>query len=196
MKTKRPQIKRSSDDELDVIQWLKNHSEETVEKQILRDEEWTKYNLAEALAQAREASGHTQSSLAQELGIRQSLVSKWEHIDHNHTLETLLNLTRTTGAKLVLGFEVKGKLIPISSASERCILLTETVYANLEQRAKSVGLTVQALLLAPLAATSDGLLTTTAPKIKQQYEPAPGNVLPWNSASSNDFDAKTKKTAS
>ena len=153
--------KRSSDAELDVLEWLKNHSEETSEKQIIRDEEWIKYNLAAVLSKAREAAGHSQSSLAQELGVQQSLVSKWEHINHNHTLETLLNLSRATGAKLVLGLEVDGKLIPISPAAKRCVLLSETVHANLEQRGASVGLTARELLLAPLA------VNEPAPKTKK-----------------------------
>ena len=161
MKTKQTKVKRSSNDELDVIAWLKNHSEETPEKQVIRDEEWTKYNLAVALSDAREAAGHSQSSLAQELGVQQSLVSKWEHINHNHTLETLLNLSRATGAKLVLGLEVDGKLIPISPAAKRCVLLSETVHANLEQRGASVGLTARELLLAPLA------VNEPAPKTKK-----------------------------
>ncbi len=167
MNIKQTKFKRSSNDEIDAIAWLKSQSEETPEKQIIRDEEWTKYNLAEALSKAREAAGYSQSSLAQELGVQQSLVSKWEHINHNHTLETLLNLARATGAKLVLGLEVDGKLIPVSSAAKRCVLLSETVHANLEERGQSVGLTARELLLAPLAVSEIPKKTKRSRKLER-----------------------------
>ena len=145
----------------DVLAWLDSILPDTPEMQAIEEEELTKYQLALALIQAREAAGHSQSSLAQELGVQQSLVSKWEHINHTHTLETLLSLTRATGAKLVLGLEVDGKLIPVSPAAKRCVLLSETVYENLEQRGQSVGLTARELLLAPLA------VSEPAPKAKK-----------------------------
>jgi DNA-binding transcriptional regulator YiaG len=93
---------------------LHKSSESSLERLGWGRVQFTKYHLATALIQAREAAGHSQSSLAQ-LGVQQSLVSKWEHINHNHALETLLNLSRATGAKLVLGLEVDGKLIPVES---------------------------------------------------------------------------------
>ena len=153
----------------DVLAWLDSILPDTPEMQAIEEEELTKYQLALALIQAREAAGHSQSSLAQELGVQQSLVSKWEHINHNHTLETLLSLARATGAKLVLGLEVDGKLIPVSSAAKRCALLSETVHANLEQRGASVGLTARELLLAPLA-VSEPAPKTKKPKRSRKLE--------------------------
>ncbi len=136
---------------LNVLEWLDSILPDTPKNRAIAAEEEIKYNLAVALTQAREASGHTQTSLASELGVRQSLVSKWEKIDHNHTLETLLQLCQTTGAKLVMGLEINGELVPITPAAQRCILLSEAAYGQLEQQATAVGLSPREVLLAPIA---------------------------------------------
>ncbi len=147
----KPKIKPSiGADTLDALEWLASIHEDTPESQAIEEEEWTKYNLAIALIEAREAAGHTQSTLAAELGVQQSLISKWEKVHHNHTLETLLQLCNATGAKLVMGLEIGGELHAITPAAKRCVLLSETAQQNLEAKAKSVGLTPRETLLAPL----------------------------------------------
>jgi transcriptional regulator with XRE-family HTH domain len=135
---------------LNVLEWLDSILPDTPENQAIADEEEIKYNLAVALTQAREASGHTQTSLANKLDVRQSLVSKWEKIDHNHTLETLLQLCQVTGAKLVMGLEINGELVSITPAAQRCILLSETAFNQLEQQATTIGLSAREVLLAPI----------------------------------------------
>ena len=147
----KPKIKPSAEaDTLNALEWLASIHEDTPESRAIEEEEWTKYNLAIALIEAREAAGHTQSTLAIELGVQQSLISKWEKVHHNHTLETLLQLCNASGAKLVMGLEINGELHAITPTTKRCILLSETAQQNLEIRAKSAGLTPRETLLAPL----------------------------------------------
>jgi transcriptional regulator with XRE-family HTH domain len=153
---------------LNAIEWLNSILPDTLEMRAIEDEENAKYNLAVALTQAREAAGHTQTSLATQLGVQQSLVSKWEKIDHNHTLETLLHLCNATGAKLVMGLEVNGQLLPITSATERCILLSEKTYHQVEQQAHATNLTLHEVLAAPLIAH-----VINAPRIEALYEAKP-----------------------
>ena len=117
---------KANTEPLDVLAWLETTLPDTPEMQAIELEERTKFNLASALIRAREAAGHTQTTLATEIGVRQSLISKWENINHNHTLETLLALCQATGANLVLGLEVQGELVPVTSAAERCILTAES----------------------------------------------------------------------
>ncbi len=135
---------------LNAIEWLNSILPDTPEMRAIEEEEWTKYNLAIALIEAREAAGHTQSTLAAELGVQQSLISKWEKVHHNHTLETLLQLCNATGAKLVMGLEINDELHAITPAAKRCVLLSETAQQKLEAKAKSTGLTPRETLLAPL----------------------------------------------
>lgn len=159
---------------LNAIEWLNSILPDTPEMRAIEEEENAKYNLAVALTQAREAAGHTQSSLAAELGVQQSLVSKWEKIHHNHTLETLLQLCNATGAKLVMGLEVNGQLLPITSATERCILLSEKTYQQVKHHADAIGLTPREVLLAPIVSH-----VITPPRIEVHYEAEPraSNVL-------------------
>lgn len=149
---KRKQV--ASKDTTDVLAWLHSVIPDTPQMQAIADEENAKYDLAMALTKAREAAGHTQTSLAAELGVTQSLVSKWEKINHNHTLETVLALCRATGANLVMGLEVNGQLIPITKATERCVLLSQKTHQQLEQLAQASGLSAREVLLSPLAQTN------------------------------------------
>jgi hypothetical protein len=57
-------------DTLNAIEWLNSILPDTPQMRAIEEEEWTKYNLAIALIKAREAAGHTQSSLAVELGVQ------------------------------------------------------------------------------------------------------------------------------
>jgi transcriptional regulator with XRE-family HTH domain len=98
-------------------------------------EELAKYKLAVALSNAREAAGLTQDQLAKKLGVPQSLISRWEHINHNHTLETLLKLCNATDARLVLGLEIKGELIPVTPAAVDCVTLPRRTSSALKARA-------------------------------------------------------------
>ncbi len=141
-------------DTLDALEWLNSIIVDTPETRAIEEEEWTKYNLAIALIKAREAAGHTQSSLAVELGVQQSLVSKWEKIDYNHTLETLLQICNATGTKLVMGVQIGNEVVPVTRSAERYVLLSETTFKNLQQRAEITGLTPREVLLAPLASVA------------------------------------------
>jgi transcriptional regulator with XRE-family HTH domain len=149
--TPNPPASPTSADALNVLAWLERVIEETPETRAIEEEELAKYHLAIALTRAREAAGHTQSTLALELGVRQSLVSRWEHINHNHTIETLLKLMQATGAKLVLGVEVDGEYIAVTPTAERSVVFSEQSYNKMKHQAETAGLTVRELLLASLA---------------------------------------------
>jgi transcriptional regulator with XRE-family HTH domain len=95
---------------------------DTPETRAIAEEEKIKLRLAVALTKVRESVNLTQASLAKKLGVRQSLISKWERVDHNHTLNTLLSLIRTLNANLVLGIEFDGNFLPITEAADRCVL--------------------------------------------------------------------------
>jgi transcriptional regulator with XRE-family HTH domain len=157
----------------DVLAWLESILPDTPEMRAIEEEENAKFDLAIALSKAREASGHTQSSLANELGVNQSLVSKWEKIDHNHTLETLLALCRATGANLVMGLEINGQLVPVTEATKRCVLLSEKTQKHLEAQAEQSGLTPREVLMAQFVTT---VVNPVMVEPSYQVEPRANNI--------------------
>jgi transcriptional regulator with XRE-family HTH domain len=145
---------------LDALEWLDSVLPDSAQMRAIELEERTKYELAMALTRAREASGHTQSSLAEQLNVQQSLISKWEKVNHNHTLETLLHLCQATGAPLVLGLEIGGQFVPVTPAAERCVLLSEQTHTEVKIQADAVGVSTREVLLAPLVTRVKSRRTT------------------------------------
>jgi transcriptional regulator with XRE-family HTH domain len=131
----KPRVKKTSQKPMGVLEWLNSIIPDTPEMQAIEAEEIAKYKLADALSKARDAAKLTQAQLAKKLGVPQSLISRWENINHNHTLETLLKLCDATDAQLVLGLVVKDELIPVTPAAEDCVALSKRTSHALKARA-------------------------------------------------------------
>ena len=101
---------------VDLDKWIDEMIPKTPEMQAIATEESIKYHLVVALAKARKAAGYTQAQLAKKMGVKQSLISRWENVNQNHTLETLLQLCNAVNAELVMGLRTADEFIPITSA--------------------------------------------------------------------------------
>jgi transcriptional regulator with XRE-family HTH domain len=123
---------------VDLAKWMKDLIPDTPEMQAIANEEAVRYCLVVALAKARKAAGYTQAQLAKKMGVKQSLISRWENVNQNHTLETLLQLCSAVNAELVMGIKTADEFIPITSATEHHI----SVHQNppLENKRNSIGI--------------------------------------------------------
>ena len=159
MKNKQVAAKRNSaTSPVDIADWLKRFVPDTSEMRAIEAEENAKYQLAVALSEARKAAGLTQTQLAKKMGVPQSLISRWEHINHNHTLETLLKLCEATDAKLVIGLEVADHFLPVTVAAECCVILSEEACETLKERASRAKRTARIELTAMLMPQQPSLL--------------------------------------
>ena len=107
---------------VDLEKWMIDMIPDTPEAQAIALEEAVKYRLVVALSKARKAAGYTQADLAKKMGVKQSLISRWENVNQNHTLETLLQLCHATEADLVMGLKIGSEFIPITAVAEDCVL--------------------------------------------------------------------------
>ena len=159
MKNKQVAAKRNSATApVDIADWLERFVPDTSEMRAVAAEEAAKYQLAVALSEARKKAGLTQTQLAKKMGVPQSLISRWEHINHNHTLETLLKLCEATDAKLVIGLEVADHFLPVTAAAECCVILPEEACETLKERASRATRSVRSELTALLMPQQPSLL--------------------------------------
>jgi transcriptional regulator with XRE-family HTH domain len=157
MKNKRVTAKKNSSTvPVDIADWLERFVPDTSEMRAIATEEAAKYQLAVALSEARKKAGLTQTQLAEKMGVPQSLISRWEHINHNHTLETLLKLCEATDAKLVIGLEVADHFLPVTA--ECCMILPEEACETLKERASRAKRTARSELTAMLMPQQPSLL--------------------------------------
>ncbi|GGJ43166.1 helix-turn-helix domain-containing protein [Deinococcus roseus] len=134
----------------DFMAWMKALIPDTPEMQAIAQEESERIELAFALKKAREAAGHNQKSLAEQMGVSQAMISKWENVDHNHTLHTLQKLMEVLGAKLVMGLEVNGEFIPVTAAARRAVVVPEPLYHQIKEDATCMGVQPRDVILGRL----------------------------------------------
>ncbi len=117
-----------------IMDWLSELVMSDPEAQKAYEDEALRLGLASALQKAREAAGMTQMMVAEEMSVRQSLISKLERPDHNHTVETVLAYLQAINAGLVMAVvAANGRdLIPASALAEDIVLLPKEVKAQAE----------------------------------------------------------------
>ena len=74
----------------DVLEFLKSVVPDTPETQRIEKQEWARLLLTEEMRSARKQAGLTQEQVAAKLGVTQGWVSRLEHADHDHTLESVI----------------------------------------------------------------------------------------------------------
>lgn len=134
----------------DFVTWLEELVESQPEAKEAAAEEGVRLYLARALRMAREASGMTQADLAEESGLKQSMVSRLERPDYNPTLQTVLRYLRAVGAELVLKVVVGHKEFAGTSMSERSVV----VPAHVVEQAEVRGVTIREYVLECIARQS------------------------------------------
>ena len=131
MKNKKTtKVQASVTSPVDLAKWIDEMIPKTPEMQAIKVEESIKYHLVAALAKARKAAGYTQAQLAQKMGVKQSLISRWENVNQNHTLETLLQLCNAVNAELVMGLRTVDEFIPITSTEHHVYLYQNPLLEN------------------------------------------------------------------
>jgi transcriptional regulator with XRE-family HTH domain len=178
------------------MDWLSSTIPDTPEMRAIAQEETERYNLVSALREAREGAGHTQQSFALELGVKQALISKWEHINTNHTFHTLQKWIQSTKANLIMGLEVKGKWVPISARAEKVIVLPQKMETLLEGIASELGVSLQDLVLGALQqhilqnrpVDLEPVLESTAPTAKPKERKPRAKRVPSSAAATASGD--------
>ncbi len=141
MKNKKiSKVQASVTSPVDLAKWMKDLIPDTPEMQAIANEEAVKYCLVVALAKARKTVGYTQAQLAKKMGVKQSLISRWENVNQNHTLETLLRLCNAVNAELVIGLKTTDEFIPITAAREQGTSLHQDLLLE-SQRGSGIGKT-------------------------------------------------------
>jgi transcriptional regulator with XRE-family HTH domain len=132
--------KRVKRKDQNVMDWLDELVVSDPEAQAAYEDETLRLRLADALRKAREEAGMTQTMVAEEMGVRQSLISKLERPDHNHTVETALAYLQAVGANLVVAVVTADgqDLIPASTLAENVVLLPKFVSEEAEARGLSL----------------------------------------------------------
>lgn len=117
-----------------IMDWLDELVASDPEAQKAYEDEALRVKLSDALHRARELAGMTQALVAEEMGVRQSMISKLERPDHNHTVETVLSYLQAVGAGLVMAVVAPNgrDLIPASSLAENAVLLSGEVIKQAE----------------------------------------------------------------
>lgn len=129
--------KRSTPSGDDFMTWLEDLVESHPEAKVAAAEEGVRLYLARALRMAREASGMTQADLAEESGLKQSMVSRLERSDYNPTLQTVLKYVKAVNAELVLKVVVGQEEFAATPVSERSVVVPEHVAEQAKQRGVS-----------------------------------------------------------
>jgi transcriptional regulator with XRE-family HTH domain len=132
--------KRVKRDGQNFMDWLDELVASDPEAQKAYEDEMLQLRLADALRQAREEAGMTQTMVAEAMGVRQSLISKLERSDHNHTVGTVLAYLQAVGAGLIVAVttEEGRNLIPASTLAEDIVVLPQTVKAEAEAQGMSL----------------------------------------------------------
>lgn len=132
---------------VDVMDWLDSLTPDTPEMRAIDREETALIHLARSLRLARERAGFTQKQLARRIGVSQAQISKWENVNANHTLPSILKylggLGTETGegaAELVLAVRAaNGDYLPVTPLAERAVLLDDHLHRDLAERASKSG---------------------------------------------------------
>lgn len=117
-----------------IMDWLDELAASDPKAQQIYEDELLRLRLASALREVREQTGMTQAMVAEEMEVRQSLISKLERPDHNHTVETVLSYLQAVGAGLVMAVVAANgrELIPASALAEDVVLFPKVVREQAE----------------------------------------------------------------
>ena len=105
-------MKKASDlpQTCDALEFFGTLAPDTPETQCTGKQEWARLLLTEEMHKARKLAGLTQEQVAEKLGVTQGWVSRLEHADHDHTLESVVAYFHAVGA------EIEFKVTPTSDA--------------------------------------------------------------------------------
>lgn len=117
-----------------AMDWLAELVASDPEAQKAYEDEELRIQLSGALRESREAAGMTQAMVAEAMGIKQSLVSKLERPDHNHTVGTVLSYLQAVRAGLVMAIvAANGRdLLSATALAENAVLFPEEVRKQAE----------------------------------------------------------------
>lgn len=133
---------------LNVLDWLKSRLPDTPEMRAIDREERALIELARTLRLARERAGLTQKQLAQRIGVSQAQISKWENVNANHTVQSILKYLNGLGAEsgqqgaaeLIMAVRAtNGDYLPITALAEQAVVLDAHVHQELRERASHSG---------------------------------------------------------
>lgn len=82
----------------DALEFFLKLAPDTPETRRAGKQEWARLLLTEEMAKARKRAGMTQGQVAEKLGVTQGWVSRLEHADHDHTLESVVAYFDAVGA--------------------------------------------------------------------------------------------------
>jgi len=92
-------MKKASDlPACDALEFLASLALDTPENRRAGKQEWARLLLTEEMRMARKRAGMTQTQVAEKLGVTQGWVSRLEHADHDHTLESVVAYCDAVGA--------------------------------------------------------------------------------------------------
>ena len=89
---------------------------DTPETQCAGKQEWARLLLTEEMRKARKQAGLTQEQVAEKLGVTQGWVSRLEHADHDHTIESVVAYLHAVGAEFE--FKVTASLVARTAGHE------------------------------------------------------------------------------
>lgn len=84
----------------DVLEFFRSQALASQEARVAEKQEWLRLLLTEEMRKARRAAGMTQAQVAERLGVTQGWVSRLEHADHDHALESIVAYLDAVGADL------------------------------------------------------------------------------------------------
>jgi predicted transcriptional regulator len=82
----------------DALEFFATLAPDTPEARRAGKQEWARLLLTEEMGKARKRAGMTQAEVAERLGVTQGWVSRLEHADHDHTLESVVAYFDAVGA--------------------------------------------------------------------------------------------------
>ncbi len=94
--------KRDLHEGSDALEFLGEQAPESQEARLAEKTEWLRLLLTEEMRKARRDAGMTQEQVAERLGVTQGWVSRLEHADHDHVLESIVAYLDAVGADLEL----------------------------------------------------------------------------------------------
>jgi DNA-binding XRE family transcriptional regulator len=87
-------------DGFDAVAFFRDLAPDTPETRRVGKQEWARLLLTEQMRIARKQAGLTQGQVAEKLGVTQGWISRLEHADHDHTLESVIAYLDAVGADL------------------------------------------------------------------------------------------------
>lgn len=167
---------------VDVTEWLDNLTPDTPEMRAIDREEVALIGLARTFRLVRERAGLTQKDLAKRLGVSQSQISKWENVNANHTLQSMLKYLGGLGAEagqegaaeLVLAVRAtNGDYLPVTPLAGRAVVLDEGVNRELVERALKGGKNRRETIADLLSKTHAGAGAYAGPPTVETEERSP-----------------------